>query len=602
MDLFPKVFRTEGDLAEFDSSRILDSIIKETKMSEKNAIKITELVVRRIISSGIKFLSGPHIREIVCSILSEEHFENERKLYTRIGIPLMDYEEILEKGLRKNVDYFINPEKIRHWAANRISEEYAHLRILSNEESKAHLYGDIHIHKLRYFDLRPLTQIWDPRMILENGIPPFISSTDCCKIEPARDFRQALSHLSKWLVMSQNEFGGNQGFIFPLAFLAPYAKGIDERELRKILKNIIYEFNQFPRLTSRKTSPISFLNSPSIPTSIKKMQIVGTLDYQGSIYENYKEECLSLFETLSDIFKKGDNFNNPFKSPKHEILVNKTLLDEYYQSFLNVWEEVNKQQTPILINSSTNNLYLSSIQESTSNTYSNFGILQDVCLNLPRLAYIAKDEDVFIENIKIKIDLISKILLKKYRTIEKRLKSNHLPLCNGVISDKDVFNLEGQYLSISLVGMNEAIKFLTDQDFHENSNVFNLGKSVLTEINNKLKELSVKDKVLYILSENPSSKAPHRFAELDLKHFPKLASPQEFKEKFFYTNSAHFRKNAKITVIEKVKMQEEVHSLIQHGVIENFELTELEENKINVEDFIKNIFTESKLSSVKFNA
>ncbi|MHA2475050.1 MAG: anaerobic ribonucleoside-triphosphate reductase, partial [Promethearchaeota archaeon] len=93
MDLFPKVFRTEGDLAEFDSSRILDSIIKETKMSEENAIKITELVVRRIISSGIKFLSGPHIREIVCSILSEEHFENERKLYTRIGIPLMDYEE-----------------------------------------------------------------------------------------------------------------------------------------------------------------------------------------------------------------------------------------------------------------------------------------------------------------------------------------------------------------------------------------------------------------------------------------------------------------------------------------------------------------------------
>jgi anaerobic ribonucleoside-triphosphate reductase len=143
---------------------------------------------------------------------------------------------------------------------------------------------------------------------------------------------------------------------------------------------------------------------------------------------------------------------------------------------------------------------------------------------------------------------------------------------------------------------------LTDQDFHENSNVFNLGKSVLTEINNTLKELSVRDKVLYILSENPSSKAPRRFAESDLKHFPKLAMPQEFKDNFFYTNSAHFRKNAKITVIEKVKMQEEVHSLIQHGVIENFKLTELEENKLNVEEFIKIIFTESKLGSVKFNA
>jgi len=46
MDLLPKVFRTEGDLAEFNSSRIYDSIINETKLSEKDAKRITELVVR----------------------------------------------------------------------------------------------------------------------------------------------------------------------------------------------------------------------------------------------------------------------------------------------------------------------------------------------------------------------------------------------------------------------------------------------------------------------------------------------------------------------------------------------------------------------------
>jgi ribonucleoside-triphosphate reductase len=536
----------------------------------------------------------------VCSILSEEHFENERKLYTRIGIPLMDYEEILEKGLTRNAEDFINPEKIRHWAANRISEEYAHLRILSNEESKAHLYGDIHIHKLRYFDLRPLTQIWDPRMILENGIPPFSSSTTCCKIGPAKDLREALSHLSKWLVMAQNEFSGNQGFIFPLAFLAPYAEGLEERELQRIILNIINEFNQFPRLTSRKTSPISFLTSPVPPANINKIQFIRTPDNHKSIYENYKAECLNLFDTLTHIFKKGDNFSNPFKSPKHEILVNRTLLDEYSKSYSNVWEEIYEQQTPILINSSFNNLYLSPNQEPTFNAYFNFGILQDICLNLPRLAYNSKDEDLFVENIKIKLNLISKILLKKYRTIEKRLKSNHLPLSNGIIGDQNVFNLEDQYLSISFVGMNEALKSLTNQDFHENSSVFNLGKRVLTEMHNTLKDFSARDKVFYILSENSSTKAPHRFAELDLKHFPEVAIPQKFQETFFYTNSAHFRKNAKINVVKKVTMQEEVHNIIQHGVIENFELTELEENDTNVEEFINTIFTKSKLGSVKF--
>ncbi|MCK4285083.1 MAG: hypothetical protein KAX18_02720, partial [Candidatus Lokiarchaeota archaeon] len=212
MDLLPKVFRTEGDLTEFDSSRIYDSIIKETRLSEEDAKRMTELVVRRIVSSGIKFLSGPHIREIVCSILSEQHFENERKLYTRIGMPLMDYEEILEKRLGKHPKRLMNPEKIHNWAANRISEEYAHLRILNSEESKAHLFGDIHIHKLRYFDLRPLTQIWDPRIILENDIPPTNDYISCCKLKPAKNLREACQHLVKWLVLTQNEICGSQGF------------------------------------------------------------------------------------------------------------------------------------------------------------------------------------------------------------------------------------------------------------------------------------------------------------------------------------------------------------------------------------------------------
>ncbi|MFX1499299.1 MAG: hypothetical protein ACFFBH_17415, partial [Promethearchaeota archaeon] len=63
--LMPKVFRTEGDVVAFDPTKIELSLVKETGLNQITAGKITELTVRRIISSGIKFLSGPHIREIV---------------------------------------------------------------------------------------------------------------------------------------------------------------------------------------------------------------------------------------------------------------------------------------------------------------------------------------------------------------------------------------------------------------------------------------------------------------------------------------------------------------------------------------------------------
>ncbi|MHA1526637.1 MAG: hypothetical protein ACTSQD_06365, partial [Promethearchaeota archaeon] len=126
--LLPKVSRSEGDVVGFDPSKIFDSLRKETEMSEENAQKVTELTVRRIISSGMEFLSGPHIREIVCSVLSEQRFEQERKIYTRIGMPLMDYEEILDHGPKNKTGELINPEKIHHWAADQLAEEYALLR------------------------------------------------------------------------------------------------------------------------------------------------------------------------------------------------------------------------------------------------------------------------------------------------------------------------------------------------------------------------------------------------------------------------------------------------------------------------------------------
>ena len=204
MDLLPKVFRTEGNITEFDPTKIFESILKETKMDEKDAKHIMELVVRRIISSGMKFLSGPHIREIVCSILSEEHFEGERKLYTRIGMPLMDYEEILERKPSVKTFELINPEIIHHWAANQIAEEYAHLRILENGESRAHLSGDIHINSLNYFVLRPFTQIWDPRLILKHGFPPMNNLKGYHKQKPAKNLKSALYQLIKWLTIIQN--------------------------------------------------------------------------------------------------------------------------------------------------------------------------------------------------------------------------------------------------------------------------------------------------------------------------------------------------------------------------------------------------------------
>lgn len=597
MDLLPKVFRTEGNIAEFDPSKIFDSILKETGMSETDAKHITELVVRRIISSGIKFLSGPHIREIVCSILSEQHFENERKLYTRIGMPLMDYEEILEKGPIDKPHEQINPEKIHHWAADQIAEEYAHLRILDNEESKAHLAGDIHINGLNYFDLRPFSQIWDPRLILKNGLPPIGYSASYSKQKPAKDFISALYHLSKWLGMTQSEFYGNQGFIFITTFLAPYVQDLSEENIVKEIRKFINGINQLPFIIGRRIPQTSISSSVSIFEAFSEVPAISFSGKTENVYGNYQEECIKIFKALILAFKDG-YYNTPISTPEYRLILDDKLIVEVDNIYSNFWDEIKIIDSLFFVNLCLDMYKHKIIKQISEKNYANFGVLQNISLNLPRYAYISRNEDLFMELLNSKIKLCLDILLKKYDIIKRRIDSKHLPFCSGTIDGEPLFILENQRLAISIVGLNESVKYLTNYELHEHLEAVNLSMKILNEINKLCSEFSEKYNIKLILSENPSEKAIYRFTKLDLKHFPKdikLLSNNQY-----YTNSVHYRDDVKIDILNRIKIQGDFHRFIHEGAIEFISLNDLKRNNLNLKDFIRIICRDSSISSLKF--
>ncbi len=600
MDLLPKVFRTEGNIAEFDPSKIFESVLKETGMSESDTKHITELVVRRIISSGIKFLSGPHIREIVCSILSEQHFENERKLYTRIGMPLMDYEEILEKGPSDKTYQSINPEKIQHWAANQIAEEYAHLRILNNEESKAHLAGDIHINGLSYFVLRPFSQIWDPRIILAHGLPPIKNLSKYFKHRPAKNLNSALYQLNKWLEMIKDEFYGNQGFHFINTFLAPYLNEISEKEIIKEFQSFIFESNLLPLTIGREVPSISILTSLNI---FKDLLDVPAIVPGGNIkntYGNYHNQCNHFFKAILLGFKEII-LKFPYLSlPKHYILLNSDLLNLIENIFPNFWDEIELIGSSYFLNLHPNSYRFKILEYAFKENYHNYGILQNISLNLPRYAFTAKDEDKFLEILNSKLNLCSNILLKKYEIIKKRIDSKHLPLCSTIIDGEPLYKLQNQGLSVSLVGLNETIKYLTNYDLHENIEGIEFGKKILTEINQVSSELSEKHSKIFLLSENLSEKPINRFTQLDSKLFPKEVGLVSNNRN--YTNSAHFRIDADIDLLDKLKIQEIFHNIIHEGARTIISLKELKSSELNIKELLTKISKESKLSNLKFYA
>ena len=83
---------------EFNPNLIYESLLKETNISEENAEKVTKQVTRNIISmsSNIKHITSPMIREIVNVMLLQFGLEKERLQYTRIGFPRYDLKKIIE--------------------------------------------------------------------------------------------------------------------------------------------------------------------------------------------------------------------------------------------------------------------------------------------------------------------------------------------------------------------------------------------------------------------------------------------------------------------------------------------------------------------------
>ncbi|MFX1256446.1 MAG: anaerobic ribonucleoside-triphosphate reductase [Promethearchaeota archaeon] len=555
-NLLPRVFRTEGDMVEFDPLKIEQSIIKETELNIKSVNRITELVVRRIISSGIKFLSGPHIREIVCSILSEQHFEDERKLYTRIGMPLMDYEEILERRVGDNSNQQLNPESVHHIAANRISQEYSVLRILNSEESKAHLYGDIDVHMLHYFDLRPYCHQWDPRMILTFGFPPIDKWTYCNKSGPASNLKTAVIHLAKWLGFIQNEFSGKQSYDYITTFLAPYTRGLNDREIEQGIKLLIIEINQIFAIRGERCFSTSISCRPTIPDALVDIPAIGPKGKISGKYGDYKEECLKLFNILTDIFINGDYNGTMFAFPNHEIKINKKWLKEFEPSYLKVMEELITVKSPYFFNLCPEWV---SHEKTDFLNYITKGSIQSITLNLPRYAFMAKDEVDYFKILEKNIELCSRILLKKRDIINKRLKTGHLPLTSGKIKGKPIYKLKDQSLSIEFLGLNESVKSLTNFELHEDYSAYNLGKKILRLIATKCRVMSERDDANYCLWEQDNNSSSNRLANLDIKHFPKKIIPLT---KGNYTKSSHFRDNKKMSVFERIKRQGEFHPII----------------------------------------
>ena len=179
-------------IEEFNSHKIIQSLVREANLPLEQAHKITEEVENKIYRFQTTYLTSSLIRETVNSILIEHGHEEYRNKLARMGLPPSDIVQLLsqDEPARNGI------ERIMTRTAGAVFSEYLLFNMLPKDIADMHLAGEINISNTPVWGLLPDTVFIDLSE-LEGGldlkgkflnmarIPPIKSSDDAVTTLPA---------------------------------------------------------------------------------------------------------------------------------------------------------------------------------------------------------------------------------------------------------------------------------------------------------------------------------------------------------------------------------------------------------------------------------
>ncbi|MEW5840005.1 anaerobic ribonucleoside-triphosphate reductase [Nitrososphaera sp.] len=144
-------------IEEFNSHKIIQSLVREAGLPLEQAHKITEEVENKIYKFQTAYLTSSLIRETVNSVLIEHGHEEYRNKLARLGLPPADIAAMLasEEATRNGVPGIIEG------TANTVFSEYLVFNTLPKDIADMHLAGEINIANPGTWSLTPDTLFVD---------------------------------------------------------------------------------------------------------------------------------------------------------------------------------------------------------------------------------------------------------------------------------------------------------------------------------------------------------------------------------------------------------------------------------------------------------
>lgn len=612
---------SSDDIEGWNKDRIASSLIKETNIKAEDAYQIAKEVEIQIIKSDLKRITAPLIRELVNVKLLEHGFEDARKKYTRLGVPVYDVKKMIvaEKN-RDNSNVPHGPEATNLTLAENIKKEYALIHVFSQDVADAHAKGDIHLHDLGMVD-RPYCSGQSLEYVKKFGLD---LATSLAQAVPAKNPQVLLAHMVKFSASLQCNFSGAIGWDAVNLFFAPYLVGLSNREIKQLAQMLIYEFSQ--QSVARGGQAIfSDINLYwEVPKHFEKVKAIGPKGkFTGKTYAAYEKEAQKFIWALFEVYLEGDGAGRPFFFPKPLLhITSKFFKTKGHEKFLDLACKVaaDKGSTYFVFDRGETakisqccrlafKLEPEDIEDAKKPWRMRYSALQNITINLPRVAYKAgKDEKKLFKELSGMMELMAKAHRQKRIFIEDLLsKGKDGPLSFLTVNrdGSNYYRIKKASHLIGMVGLNEMVKAFTGEEMHESKKALKFGVKVIAHMNLKVTEMKKKYGLKFVLEQTPAETTAYRFAKLDRKWFPKESKDNiqgnDKTGEIYYTNSTLFNVGAPIDPIERVKLEGIMHPLIEAGAISHIWLGEHEPSTKGLSSLVKKIFDNTTNDQVAFS-
>lgn len=594
------VLKRDGKVVGFDLEKIKSAITMAFDACDRqyhpDTIDFLVLKVTADFESKIEDgkITVENIQDSVESVLIKAGYDDVAKAYIlyrkqreklrNLNTTMLDYKSTVDNYLKINdwrvkenstVTYSVGGLILSNSGA--ITANYWLSEIYDDEIANAHRNADIHIH-----DLSMLTGYcagWSLKQLIQEGlggVPGKITSS------PASHLSTLCNQMVNFLGIMQNEWAGAQAFSSFDTYLAPFVKAdnLTYKEVKQCIQSFIYGVNTPSRWGTQ--SPFTNITLDwTVPNDLAELNcIVGgkEMDFK---YKDCKKEMDMVNRAFIEIMIEGDANGRGFQYPIPTYSITRDFDWSETENNKLLFEMTAKYGTPYFSNYINSDMEPSDVRsmccrlrldlrELRKKSGGFFGSGEStgsvgvVTINMPRIAYLAKDKEDFFKRLDKLMDISARSLKVKRTVITKLLENGLYPYTKRYLG---TFN--NHFSTIGLVGMNEAglnAKWLKMDMTHKETQDFTA--EVLNHMRERLSDYQEEYGDLYNLEATPAESTAFRLAKHDLKRYPDIiTAAKTCDDTPYYTNSSHLPVGYTEDIFSALDIQDELQTLYTSGTV-----------------------------------